>query len=54
MPLATITITGNIADFTRLDNLYTALKREGSKLLKSWSINVDVKYSEKEGEIPEK
>lgn len=53
MPEATFVIRGKVADFTRLDNLYKSLKREGDKLLSDWTINVDVKYSEKKGEVPE-
>ena len=52
MPEATFIISGSVADFTRLDNLYKSLKREGDKLLKDWNINVTVKYSEKKGEKP--
>ena len=54
MPEATFIVKGDIADFTRLDNLYKSLKRESEKLLSSWSIEVKVEYSEKQGEIPEK
>ena len=46
MPEATFNITGNIEDFTRLDNLYASLKRESNKLLSSWKITIDVKYNE--------
>lgn len=53
MPEATFIIRGSIEDFTRLDNLYKSLKREGDKLLKEWSIEVEVKYSEKKGEKPD-
>lgn len=53
MPESKFIISGNIEDFTRLDNLYKSLKREGEKLLKDWSIDVEVKYSEKQGEKPE-
>lgn len=53
MPEAIFTIKGSIEDFTRLDNLYKALKREGAKLLQDWTIDVEVKYSEKKGEKPE-
>ncbi|MBA7628004.1 hypothetical protein ES703_35474 [subsurface metagenome] len=53
MPEATFTISGSIADFTRLDNLYKSLKRESEKLLDPWEMLVDVKYSEKKGEKPE-
>lgn len=52
MPEATFIIRGSIADFTRLDNLYKSLKREGDKLLENWTIDVEVKYSEKKGEKP--
>ncbi len=54
MPQATFNINGNIEDFTRLDNLYKALKREGEKLLTNWTIDVSVQYSEKQGDKPEK
>lgn len=50
MPQATFTIKGDIADFSRLDNLYTSLKREADKLLSGWEINVEVQYTEKKGE----
>lgn len=53
MPEATFIISGSIDDFTRLDNLYKALKREAEKLLKDWTMNVQVKYTEKKGEKPE-
>lgn len=53
MPEATFTIKGKIADFTRLDNLYKSLKREAQKLLDEWIMNVEVKYTEKEGEVPD-
>lgn len=48
---ATFTISGNIKDFPRIDNLYRALKREGEKLLTDWQIEVDAKYQEKKGDI---
>lgn len=53
MPDTTIIIRGNVEDFTRLDNIYKSLKRESEKLLKAWSMDIEVKYSEKEGEKPE-
>ncbi|KKM76709.1 hypothetical protein LCGC14_1377430 [marine sediment metagenome] len=53
MPQASFIIKGDIADFTRLDNLYKSLKREGEKLLTNWTIDVEVKYSEKQGDKPE-
>lgn len=52
MPECTFIIRGAIADFTRLDNLYSALKREALKLLRDWEIQAEVKYSEKQGEKP--
>ncbi len=48
MPKATFTITGEITDFGRVDNVYNTLKREGAKLLKNWTINVNVDYEEKQ------
>lgn len=51
MPEATFIVRGKIADFTRLDNLYKSLKRESDKLLSDWTIDVEVKYSEKKGEV---
>ncbi len=51
MPECTFTITGDIEDFTRLDNIYKALKREASKLLTGWTLSASVKYSEKQGEV---
>lgn len=53
MPEATIIIRGSIEDFTRLDNLYRSVKREGEKLLSGWTIDIEVKYSEKAGEKPD-
>jgi len=55
MPKASFTIEGEIADFTRIDNLYRTLKREGEKLLKEWTIKFNVDYEERQGEgqIPE-
>lgn len=45
-PEVTVILTGKITDFARIDNVYTTLKREGSKLLKGWEIDIDVKYHE--------
>jgi len=45
-PEVKVILTGKITDFARIDNVYTTLKREGQKLLKNWSIDIDVKYSE--------
>ena len=47
-PLTTIKIVGNISDFNRIDNLYSALKRESGKLLSNWIITMDVNYQEKQ------
>ena len=52
MPKAIFTITGEIEEFDRIDNLYRSLKREGEKLLKNWEISLNVEYTEKEGEKP--
>lgn len=52
MPKATFKITGEIEAFDRIDNLYRTLKREGSKMLKNWVIEVDADYTEKQGEKP--
>lgn len=53
MPEATFTISGAIEDFTRADNLYKSLKREADKFLTTWTMNVEIKYSEKKGEKPD-
>ena len=50
MPRATYTITGDIKEFDRIDNLYTTLKREGAKMLENWEISVTAAYTEREGE----
>ena len=52
MPECTFILSGDVADFTRIDNVYKSLKREAEKGLKGWTINAEVKYSEKEGEKP--
>lgn len=39
-------LTGTIKDFSKIDNVYTVMKREGSKLLTGWKIDIDVKYEE--------
>jgi len=52
MPESVYIIRGTVTDFTRVDNLYSSLKREADKMLKDWSISVEVKYSEKAGDIP--
>ncbi|KKL72370.1 hypothetical protein LCGC14_2085560 [marine sediment metagenome] len=51
---ATITITGDIEDFTRIDNLYSTMKREGARLLKNPKIQIKIDYVEVIGtaEIP--
>jgi len=50
MPRTKFTITGDIVDFERIDNLYRTLRREGAKLLKNWEMTMESTYSEKEGE----
>ncbi|MBA7544817.1 hypothetical protein ES705_37178 [subsurface metagenome] len=53
MPKATFTISGDIEEFDRVDNLYRSLKREGAKMLKNWKIEVNAEYTEVEGEKKE-
>ena len=50
MPQAVISVKGDIKDFAQVDNLYNSLKRETKKLLRGWSLEVDVKFVEREGE----
>jgi len=50
MARAKFTITGDVSEFERVDNLYRSMKREGAKMLKNWVIDMSVEYSEKEGE----
>ena len=50
MAKAIINISGEVADFTRLDDLYKNIKREGAKLLKDWVLSISVEYIEKQGE----
>lgn len=45
-PEVTVILKGKITDFARIDNVYSSLKREGAKLLKNWTIDIDVKYHE--------
>jgi len=52
VPKATFTVTGEITDFTRADNLYRTMKREIAKLLKNWSLDFKIDYQEAEGEKP--
>ncbi len=49
MPKATFQISGEIKDFTRVDNIYRIMKREGEKLLDDWEIKFDVTFEEKKG-----
>lgn len=51
MPKATFKISGEIAEFERIDNLYRVLKREGEKLLKNWTIEVTADYTETQAGI---
>jgi len=53
MPKTTITITGDIEAFDRIDNFYKSMKRESTKMLKNWEIVIEAEYSEKVGEKPE-
>ena len=50
MPKLVFKISGEIAEFDRIDNLYRVLKREGDKLLKDWKIELEASYEEKKGE----
>lgn len=50
VPLATFKITGTVSDFSRVDNIYRSLKREGEKLLDNWTIELSVSYEENKGE----
>jgi len=54
MPECTFTITGEIKDFTRLDNIYKAFKREADKGLSNWQMSASVQYTEKQGEVVQK
>lgn len=45
-PEVTVILTGSIKDFSKIDNVYTVMKREGSKLLSGWKMEIDVKYIE--------
>jgi len=45
-PEVTVILTGKIKDFSKIDNVYTVMKREGSKLLTGWKIDIDVKFNE--------
>jgi len=53
MPKATFKITGEIDDFSRVDNLHSTMRREGKKLLKNWTIEVDVSFKEDEKGVVE-
>jgi len=46
MPKAEFIISGEIDDFSRIDNVYNTLKREGAKLFVNWEIKVTAEYSE--------
>jgi len=48
-PELTVTITGDVADFGRVDNAFAAFRREAQKLLENWKIVLDLKYEEKSG-----
>jgi len=50
VPKATFTITGEIDEFERVDNLYKSMKREGIKFFKNWKMSVNVEFIEEEGE----
>ena len=48
MPQCTFEITGDIASFDKVDDVYKVLKREGAKLLKNWTLTVSLELIEKE------
>lgn len=48
-PAVTFTITGEVSDFGRIDNAFSAFKREAEKLLTAWRIVLDLHYEEKTG-----
>jgi len=50
MPIAVFTISGEVKDFSRVDNIYRTMKREGEKLLDNWEIDFKVEFEEKMGE----
>lgn len=47
-PEVVVTVKGKIKDFRQIDNLYTVMKREGSKLLEGWEIEILLSYRETE------
>jgi len=51
---AVFKITGEIKDFTRVDNVFAAMKREAEKGLDPWKIEVIIEFEETggKGEIP--
>lgn len=49
MPRAEFKITGDIAQFDRIDDLYKVMRREGIKLLTNWEITVKAEYAEQQG-----
>lgn len=46
MPKCSFIMSGEINDFSRIDNVYATLKREGAKLLKDWKLDVTAEFSE--------
>lgn len=55
MPGIILSITGDIQDFSRIDNVYTTLKRESEKLLRNGTITINIDYTESFGtaELPQ-
>jgi len=51
---AVFKITGEIKDFTRVDNVFAAMKREAEKGLDPWKIEVMIEFEATggKGEIP--
>ena len=48
-------ISGEILDFNRIDDALKAVRTQSQKLLKNWTIEVSVEYTEKYGvgELPQ-
>ena len=49
------TITGKIIAFDRIDNALNSMRTQVEKLLKDWSIQIEVNYTEQQGtgEVPQ-
>ena len=47
-PTTVVKMSGKVKDFKQIDNLYTVVKREGSKLLEDWTLEITVDYKEEQ------